>query len=146
MTAAGTDAWTETRTIVARLLGRDGQREESVLQRLDQTAAELAQVSAGDTRTAREQVRDAQSRSWQTRFADLLQDLPEAARDEAVEELRGLVEHVRQHGSGSGASAGSGGLAVVGDVTIEAHHGSVAAGVVNGGVRTDPPKPGATQD
>ncbi|MEV5850339.1 hypothetical protein AB0M32_51135 [Streptomyces sp. NPDC051985] len=144
--AAGTDAWTETRVIVARLMGRDGHREELVLQRLDQTAAEVTQVTAGDSGTALEQVRGAQSRSWQTRFADLLQDLPEAARDEAVEELQGLVAHVRQHGSGSGASASSGGLAVEGNVSIEAHHNSVAAGVVNGGVRMDPPKPGASQD
>ncbi|MEU1183058.1 hypothetical protein ABZ464_36550 [Streptomyces sp. NPDC005820] len=146
VTAAGTDAWTETRTIVARLLGRDGRREETVLQRLDQTAAELARVPAGDTRTALEQVSDEQARSWQTRFEDLLEDLPEAARNEAVEELRRLVEHVRQHGPGSGASAGDGGIAANGGVIVTATGGSVAAGVLNGDVRVGPPGPGATQD
>ncbi|KUN44008.1 hypothetical protein AQJ27_28310 [Streptomyces olivochromogenes] len=131
---------------MARLLGRDGQREEVVLQRLDQTAADLARASGEDARGALERVRGAQSRSWETRFTDLLQDLPESERDEAVRALRSLVEHVRQHASGSGASAGTGGFAATGDVIMKATNGSVVAGVVNGGVRVDPPKPGPVQD
>lgn len=146
VTAAGTDAWSGTRTTVARLLGRDGQREEAVLQRLDQTAADLARASDEDAQGALERVRVAQSRSWETRFTDLLQDLPEPERDEAVRALRSLVEHVRQHASGSGASAGTGGFAATGDVIMKATNGSVVAGVVNGGVRVDPPKPGPVQD
>jgi len=144
VTAAGTDAWTGTRTTVARLLGRDGQREEAVLLRLDQTAADLARASGEDAQGALERVRVAQSLSWETRFTDLLQDLPESERDEAVGELRALVEHVRQHEAG--ASAGAGGLAAGRDVIIRATHGGVATGVVNGDVRVDPPKPGAAQD
>jgi hypothetical protein len=146
VTAAGTDAWIGTRTTVARLLGRDGQREEAVLQRLDQTAADLARASDEDAQGLLERVRAAQSLSWETRFTDLLQDLPEAERDEAVRALHSLVEHVRQHASGSGASAGTGGFAATGDVIMKAAHGSVVAGVVNGGVRVDPPRPGAAQD
>ncbi|MFD8130834.1 hypothetical protein [Streptomyces mirabilis] len=52
----------------------------------------------------------------------------------------------RQHAPGSGASAGTGGFAVSGDVTMKATNGSVVAGVVNGGVRVDPPQPGPVQD
>lgn len=157
VTAAGTDTWTGTRTTVARLLGRAGQREEAVLQRLDRTAADLARASDEDAQEVLERVRVAQSLSWETRFTDLLQDLPEPERDEAVRVLRALVEQVRQHASGSGAAAGagvsvgtgaaagSGGFAAGGDVIMEATQGSVVAGVVNGGVRLDPPKPGAAQ-
>jgi hypothetical protein len=153
VTAAGTDAWIETRTTVARLLGRDGQREEVVLQRLDQTAADLARAAAGaDADTDAERVlvrmRADQAGSWTTRFRDLLQDLPERERNEAARELESLVEHVRRHGPGSGASAGTGGVAANGDVIIEATGGSVAAGVmhVQGGLHVDPPRPGAAQD
>ncbi|MFI1033593.1 hypothetical protein [Streptomyces sp. NPDC020951] len=149
MTAAGTDAWVETRTTVARLLGRDGQREEAVLQRLDRTAADLAQAAAGDAQGELERLRADESGSWTTRFRDLLQDLPEQERDEAAEELRSLVKHVQQHGpnSGASASAGDGGVAVVGgDVTVRATHGSMAAVTVNGGMHMDPPQPGPAQD
>jgi hypothetical protein len=73
------------------------------------------------------------------------QDLPESERDEAIVELRSLVEHVQQHSPGSGASAGTGGIAVAGDMTIEATDGSMAAGVVQG-MHMGPPKPGAAQD
>ncbi|MFE2563552.1 hypothetical protein [Streptomyces mirabilis] len=117
-----------------------------MLQRLDQTAVDLARASDEDAQGALERVRVAQSLSWETRFTDLLQDLPEPERDEAVGALRSLVEHVRQHASGSGASAGTGGFAVTGDVIMKATNGSVVAGVVNGGVRVDPPKPGPVQD
>ncbi|MGW7256611.1 hypothetical protein [Streptomyces sp. NPDC054834] len=144
VTAVGTDAWIGTRTTVAGLLGRGGQREEAVLQRLDQTAADLARASDEDEQGVLERVRVAQSLSWETRFTDLLQDLPEPERDEAVGELRALVEHVRQYGPS--ASAGAGGFAAGRDVIIEATRGGVAAGVINGDVRVDPPKPGAPQD
>jgi hypothetical protein len=147
VTAAGTDAWTGTRTTVARLLGRDGQREEAVLRRLDQTAADLAQSAAEDNPgAALEQTRLEQSGAWATRFRDLLQDLPEPERTQAVEELRSLIESVGRRSPGAGASAATGGLAVTGDMIVEATHGSVAAGVVNGDVRMDPQRPGATQD
>jgi hypothetical protein len=138
VTAAGTDAWVGTKTRVAQLLGRDGQREEAVLRRLDQTAADLEQASTEDAQGVLEQVRGAQSQSWETRFTDLLQDLPEPERDEAIAELRSLVEHVQQHSPGSGASAGTGGLAVAGDVNIRATSGSMAAGVVHGGMHMGP--------
>lgn len=148
VTAAGTDAWIETRTTVARLLSRDGQPEEAVLQRLDETAAALTQAATGDAQAVLERMLAGQADSWTTRFRALLQDLPERERDEAARELESLVERVRRHGSGSGASAGAGGTAVNGDVHVQATGGSVAAGVMNvrGDVRLDPPKPGAAQD
>ncbi|MEV1067319.1 hypothetical protein [Streptomyces sp. NPDC050263] len=118
-----------------------------MLQRLDRTAADLTQTAAEDAQGVLEQLRAEESGSWTTRFRDLLQDLPEAERDEAAEELRSLVEHVQQHGSHSGASAGAGGVAVVGgDVTVRATRGSMAAVTVNGGMHMDPPQPGPAQD
>ncbi|MGW0944307.1 hypothetical protein ACWD4O_17405 [Streptomyces sp. NPDC002623] len=149
VTAAGTDAWGETRTTVARLLGRDGQREEAVLQRLDRTAADLAQAAAADAQGELERLRADESGSWTTRFRDLLQDLPEEERKAAARQLESLVKHVLQHGpnSGASASAGDGGVAVVGgDVTVRATHGSMAAAVVHGGMHMDPPQPGPAQD
>ncbi|MGW1778574.1 hypothetical protein ACWCQQ_05450 [Streptomyces sp. NPDC002143] len=149
VTAAGTDAWVETRTTVARLLGRDGPREEAVLLRLDRTAADLAQAAAGDAQGELERLRADESGSWTTRFRDLLQDLPEEERKEAARQLESLVERVLQHGphSGASASAGDGGVAVVGgDVTVRATHGSMAAAVVHGGMHMDPPQPGPAQD
>ncbi|MER5660494.1 hypothetical protein [Streptomyces mirabilis] len=107
---------------------------------------DLARASDEDAQGALERARAAQSLSWETRFTDLVQDLPEPERDEAVRALRSLVEHVRQHASGSGASAGTGGFAVSGDVVMKATNGSAVADVVNGGVRVGPPKQGPVQD
>jgi hypothetical protein len=45
--AAGTDAWSGTKARVARLLGRGGQREEAVLQRLEFSPAAVAVGAAG---------------------------------------------------------------------------------------------------
>ncbi|MEU2061000.1 hypothetical protein [Streptomyces sp. NPDC013455] len=136
--AAGTDVWTETRTAVARLFGRGGQQEEVVLRRLDGTATDLAQAT-DDQLT--EQLRGQQVQSWRTRLQDLLLDLSETEREAAAAELRALVERVEQRGP----SAGPGGLAVAGDVNITAEGGSMAAGIVHGGMHMGPTRPEATQ-
>ncbi|WP_432182465.1 hypothetical protein [Streptomyces sp. NBC_00063] len=144
ISAAGTDAWTGVRTRVVDLLRRGGQQESAVLRRLDQTVTDLGQANADGTRA--EEVRSSLSRSWQTRFTDLLEDLPEAERDAAVAELEALVKHVREHTPDSGARAGNGGQAVAGDMHIQASGGSMAAGVVHGGMHMGPPGPKANQD
>ncbi|MBT2366381.1 hypothetical protein J7E88_13970 [Streptomyces sp. ISL-10] len=128
VTAVGTDAWVGTRTRAARLLGRGGQREEAVLRRLDQTAAELEHASAEDARTGLEQVRGTQTQSWQTRFTDLLQDLPEPERAEVIAELRSLVEHAQRCSPGSGALAATDGSMAAGVVARTYAHEPFAAG------------------
>ncbi|MDX3213960.1 hypothetical protein PV318_00075 [Streptomyces sp. ME02-6991-2B] len=110
---------------------------------MDQTAGELEQLSAENTQEELARVRARYAQSWQTRFIDLLEDLPEEEREAAAAELRSLVDHVQQQASRPGASAQTGGIAVAGDVNISATHGSMAAGVVHGGMHMGPPQPGA---
>jgi hypothetical protein len=57
----------------------------------------------------------------------------------AAEELLRLLDV-----AGDGVSAGDGGVAAGGDVTVHADRGSVAGGVIHGGVTMgNPPKPGS---
>jgi hypothetical protein len=79
--------------------------------------------------------------AWQTRFTDALESLDPGEREEAAERLRELVELAQ-----GGVSAATGGMAVRGDVDIHAEGGSVAAGVIHGGVSIgNPPQPGPDQ-
>lgn len=71
---AATDAFEELRARVARLFGRDKQGAAAE-RRLDATRQQLATAVPGDL----EAMRAAQARQWETRFADLLADYPEAA-------------------------------------------------------------------
>ncbi|MFE0514038.1 hypothetical protein [Streptomyces sp. NPDC058964] len=84
--AAGTDAWTETRRRVARLMAQRSRESELLeLQRLDRTAALLP--------TEREEaVEIRQIALWQAHFEALLERLHGAERDSAIAELRDLVE------------------------------------------------------
>jgi len=140
--AAGTDVWTTFRSRVAQLFGRgDDRQAEVALERLDQTASALGQ--ADESQAVR--VRTRQEASWQTRFEDLLEELPESEREEAAGQLRELVQ-LADRRSGAGVSAGNGGLAVSGSVSIHAEDGSAAAGVINGGVHLGTPRqPGPVQ-
>ncbi len=132
MTAAGTEAWEEFRRRVAGWFARgDIQREATELARLDRTAADLAEAGGGQLG----QMRIRQEASWQARFEALLENLPDDEREQAAEGLRALL---KERGS-SGVSAGSGGLAVGGDVHISAGSGSIAAGVIHGGAHIGPP-------
>jgi len=83
--AAVTDAFEGLRAKLARLFGRD-KRDPSIQRRLDATRQQLAAAGRADL----EIVRESQSRQWQTRFADLLADHPQAA-----EELRTLLAEFR---------------------------------------------------
>lgn len=133
--AAGTDAWAGFRERAARWLGRgDPARESAELERLDRTAGELAVAGAG--RPEGERVRIRQEAAWQARCEALLEALDDAERAGAAAELRALLA---QHASPGGVSAGEGGLAVGGDMTLRADGGSLAAGIVNGGARIGPP-------
>jgi hypothetical protein len=71
---------------------------------------------------------------WQTRFEDLLADHPDAEPEVAalVAQLTPVVASAADHSVAAGR-----------DVRVSADRGSVAAGVIHGGVRMpDPPVPG----
>ncbi|GGY60354.1 hypothetical protein [Streptomyces tanashiensis] len=132
--AAGTDAWTGLRERVAQWFGRGNpQRESAELERLDRTAYELE--TAGPSTTERVRIR--QEAAWQTRIEALLEGMDDTERARAAEELRALL---RQQGFPGVVSAGSGGLAVGGDLGIRAEGGSVAAGVIHGGAHIGHPQ------
>src|ERR1044071_3631057 len=84
--AAGTDAWAGIRGGVARIFGRgEAGREQAELERLDRTRAELE--AAGDGGDA-ERVQTVQATRWQTRLEMLLEELPEADRQQVAAELQ----------------------------------------------------------
>lgn len=137
--AAGTDAWAGLRQAVARWFGRgDVQREQTELERLDQTVAELA---AGDGAEA-ERVRIRQEVVWQTRIEGLLESLDERERMRFADELRTVLA---QHAPQGEVSADRGGLAIGGDVEVRADHGSAAAVRMGDVTVGNPPVPGSHQ-
>ncbi|MEV5887655.1 hypothetical protein AB0L74_34345 [Streptomyces sp. NPDC052020] len=138
--AAGTDVWSGLRQAVARWFGRgDAQRERAELERLEQTAGELETAEAA----VADRVRIRQEAAWQTRIEALLESLDDLERAQAAEELRALLA---RHTDRSGASAGQGGLAANGNVSIRAEGGSIAANVIHGGAHIGrPPTPDPTQ-
>ncbi|MFE5493610.1 hypothetical protein ACFQ7Z_27175 [Streptomyces virginiae] len=87
--AAGTDAWNGLRGGVARVLGRGEEaRERGELERLDRTRAVLTAATGGEA----ERSRTAQAAVWQSRLEMLLEELPEAEREQVAAELRALIE------------------------------------------------------
>ncbi|MGW1774902.1 hypothetical protein [Streptomyces sp. NPDC002104] len=134
VTAAGTEAWTGLRQAVAGWFGRgEAQRESTELARLDRTASIVlsADLDEGDLSRVRQEA------FWQARIESLLESLDASERDVAAGKLGDLLaRHARQRG----VSAGPGGLAAGGNVEIHAAgQGSIAAGVVQGGVHMGPP-------
>ncbi|MFJ5138918.1 hypothetical protein [Streptomyces sp. NPDC088707] len=141
--AAGTDAWTGLRQALAQWFGRgDEQCRRAELERLDRTAAELADAQDDGEATA-ERARVGHDAVWRSRIEELLEGLREDERDEAAEALRGLLRHHAPPGS---VTTGAGGIVAQGDIRIHADRGSVAAGVVNGDVNlSGPPAPDPTR-
>ncbi|MFF4137968.1 hypothetical protein ACFY1B_42290 [Streptomyces mirabilis] len=133
VTAAGTDAWVGLRQAVARWFGRsDVQREQAELERLDQTGAAMRAAAPAEAERARIRL----EASWQARIEAVLESLSESERDQAADQLRGLLA---QHAPQGPVTAGQGGLAVGGNIDIRADGGSIAAGVIHGGAHTGPP-------
>ena len=134
--AAGTDAWSVVRERLARLVGRgDAGREAAELHRLDETGRALAGGGPGSEELVRWES------SWQTRIELFLDGLPAQEQAAAAAELRYLVEAARAAGATCrDVSAGEGGVAVGGDVSVEATSGSVAGAVVHveGGIHLPP--------
>lgn len=83
--AAATDAWNVARGGLAKLFGWRGNRSAALAGRwADETAAAIEM--ADDQFAARER----EARAWQQRFADFLEEFPEAA-----DELRAWAEQVQ---------------------------------------------------
>lgn len=98
VSAACTDLWTTVRTRTARLLGqgRPG-TEQTALQRLDATAAELAPVEGEIVEAEAGRLAARWATVWETRFADLLDAATETEREQLAAQLQTLVEEVRVH-------------------------------------------------
>ena len=128
VTAAVTDAWEDVRQKVARWFGR-GEPDPQLERRLDATRRQLASVSPGDL----VQAQAAEAAAWQTRFADMLADHPEAAGelDALVREIAGSIPAAADHSAAARR-----------DMIARADHGSAAANVVHGNVTVGPTKPG----
>jgi hypothetical protein len=138
--AAGTDAWTGVRQQVARWFGRGNpQREQAELERLDQTAGQLEAAGPAEV----ERVRICQEAAWQGRIEVLLESLEVIERARIVDELRSLLAQQTSHRS---VSAGQSGLAVGGNVSVQADHGSAAAVTMGDVSLGNPSQPGPHQD
>ena len=124
--AVVTDGWEGVRHKIARLFGR-GQPDVAIERRLDATRAQLTAATPGDL----EQVQAALAAQWETRFADLLADHPDAEA-----QLAALVKEIKPD-----VTAGDYSVAAGGDVTATAKSGGVAANVLHGDVHTGPTRP-----
>lgn len=122
-----TDGWEGVRHRVARLFGR-GQPDAAIERRLDATRDQLTVATPGDLET----VRAALAAQWQTRFADLLADHPDAEA-----ELAALVKDLKPDVTATDHAVAAGG-----NVTATAKSGGVAANVLHGDVHTGPTRPG----
>jgi hypothetical protein len=120
-----TDGWEGVRKKVARLFGR-GRPDVAIERRLDATRDQLTAATPGGL----ERVQAALAAQWETRFADLLADHPDAEADLAalVNEIKPTVTAVNHS------------VAVGGNVTATARSG-VAANVIDGDVHTGPIRP-----
>jgi len=138
--AAGTDAWTGIRQQVARWFGRgDPQREQVQLERLDQTAAELEAARPAEA----ERVRIRQEAAWQGRIDALLESLEDFERARVVDELRTLQAQQNSHRA---VLADQSGLAVGGDLNVQADNGSAAAVTMGNVTLGNPSQPGPYPD
>ncbi len=122
-----TDGWEGVRHKVARLFGR-GQPDAAIERRLDATWDQLTTATPGDLAT----MQAALAAQWETRFADLLADHPDAEG-----ELAALVKEIRPAVTASDHSVAAGG-----NVTATAQGGGVAANVIHGDVHAGPTRPG----
>jgi hypothetical protein len=125
--AVVTDGWEGVRHNVARLFGR-GQPDGRIERRLDAAHEQLTAAAPGEEL---DRVKAVLAGQWETRFADLLADYPDAGADLAdlvIELQRAMPVIVRDHSVGAGR-----------DVRVSAAGGSVAAAVIHGGVM--PPGP-----
>ena len=122
-----TDGWEGVRRKVARVFGR-GQPDVAIERRLDVTRDRLTAATPDDLET----VQAALATQWETRFADLLADHPDAEA-----ELAALVKEIRPTVTATDHAVAAGG-----NVTATAEGGGVAANVIHGDVHAGPTRPG----
>ena len=122
-----TDGWEGVRHKVARLFGRS-QPDAAIERRLDVTRDRLTAATPDDLET----VQAALATQWETRFADLLADHPDAEA-----ELAALVKEIRPTVTATDHAVAAGG-----NVTATAEGGGVAANVIHGDVHAGPTRPG----
>src|ERR1700684_2854061 len=122
-----TDGWEGVRHKVARLFGR-GQPDVAIERRLDATRDQLTGATPGDVET----VQAALATQWETRFADLLADHPDAGP-----ELAALVQEIKPAVSDADYAVGA-----RGEVSATALGGGVTANVLHGDVHQAPTRPG----
>ena len=91
VTVAVTDGFETVRHKVARMFGR-GKRDAAIERRLNATRQRLNTSAPEEA----ERLRASLAGQWQTRFADLLADHPEAAA-----ELRALLTELQPYGTGA---------------------------------------------
>lgn len=116
--AMATDAWESARSGVARLLGRgeDPHRQEIIKAQLDEDAALLERADDVE----REMVRQELEPVWRRRLATYLDQHPEA-----IEELRELIEQIRDRLPGEQR------MVVNNQLTVVRDHGT--GNIVQGG-------------
>lgn len=119
---AVTDAFEGLRAKVARVFGC-GEPGPGIRRRLDATRQRLAAV----TREEQERERAAQARQWETRFADLLADFPEAAG-----ELRALLAQSGAPDAGGNVTNAISGAILGGPVLMGRDFGDVTVGRPDG--------------
>lgn len=115
---AVTDAFEGLRAKVARIFGR-GEPDPDIQRRLDATRQQLTAIA----RPELERERAAQARRWETRFADLLADYPEAAG-----ELRALLAKPCAPDAGGNVTNTVSGTILGGPVLIGRDFGDVTVG------------------
>ncbi len=120
------DGWEGVRHKVAGLFGR-GQPDVAIERRLDVTRDQLTAATPDDLDT----VQAALATQWETRFADLLADHPDAEP-----ELAALVKDIRPTVTATDHAVAAGG-----NVTATARGGGVAANVIHGDVHAGPTRP-----
>jgi hypothetical protein len=128
VTATVTDAWEDLRHKIARLFGR-GQPDPQIQRRLEETREQLAATAPAE----RERTQAVLAGQWQTRFADLLADYPEAVGelDALVREIKASFPAAADHSAAAGR-----------DMIARADRGGAAAIVVHGNVTAGPTMPG----
>ncbi|MFH0178777.1 hypothetical protein [Streptomyces cacaoi] len=102
------------------------------------TVSELERATEPDAA----RIRARQEAFWETRFVDLMAVADEHARAETVAQLQELVDLANRLAATPTVQT-NGGLVVEGDMTIRAEGGSMAGGVIHGGIHlANPPMAG----
>lgn len=137
-TAAGTGLWKDFYPRLKSWFGKLGERRaQTALNRLEASVAEIEAAPEDTT------VRDKAKASWQERFEDFLAELDPSEQESLAEELVTLAKQVESDRASARVSAGDGGMAVGGDVHVNAKDHGIAVAKNQGGINVgNPPQPG----